>query len=82
MSVKMHKSIPGKITRGLVEDNARAAKENNSVGKQTRESSRINTDALPSRITVLDIERENRLSKVLSLFSKGSQKVALQCGGS
>ncbi len=35
------------------------------------DSSTINNDSLSTKIAVLDIERENRLSKVISLFSKG-----------
>jgi hypothetical protein len=80
MSLKIHKNIPDKIPMVPIEDNSRAAKENNSLGKQTRESSEINKDALPSRIPVLDIERENRVSKILSLHSKGlnQEEIALE----
>jgi hypothetical protein len=80
MSLKMHKSIPYKIPMGLVEDDGRAAKENCSVGKHTNESSKIDKDTLTAKITVLDIERENRLSKVLSLHSKGlnQEEIAIE----
>jgi hypothetical protein len=59
MSLRMHKNI---------------APKNNVDGKKRdrpNDSSNINTDTLPTKITILDIERENRLSKVISLYSKG-----------
>jgi len=56
-------------------DDNSAAKENNVV-KKNDYSNNINSDAtiqaaMPARMTVLDIEKENRLSKVISLYSKG-----------
>jgi len=74
----MHKNISANIMRHPKDDNS-AAKENNVVRKNDY-SNNINSDAtiqaaLPARMTVLDIEKENRLSKVISLYSKGlSQK--------
>jgi DNA-directed RNA polymerase specialized sigma subunit len=43
-------------------------------------NSKINTDTISAKITVLDIERENRLSKVTSLYSKGlnQEEIALE----
>lgn len=42
--------------------------------------SKRNNDTLSPKITMLDIERENRLSKVTSLFSKGlnQEEIALE----
>lgn len=68
----MHKSIPVKITRSLGDDGG-AAEENKARRKKTDgtiDSSTINNDSLSPKIAVLDIEREDRLSKVISLFSK------------
>jgi hypothetical protein len=69
MSLSVHKSVPSKIT---YHSGAAKEKENISREKQTSGRSRkINTDALSTKITVLDIGRENRLTKVTSLYSKG-----------
>jgi predicted transcriptional regulator len=79
MSLSVHKSVPSKITNY---GGATKEKENISREKQTGKSSsnKINTDVLSAKITVLDIERENRLSKVTSLYSKGlsQEEIALQ----
>ena len=59
MSLSVHKNI---------------APKNNVDGKKRdrpNDSGNINTDTLPTKITILDIERENRLSKIISLYSKG-----------
>jgi hypothetical protein len=64
MSVKMHKSIPAKITMTL-ENKEGAVNETNVRRKKADEtirSSTIKNNSLSSKITVLDIERENRLS--------------------
>jgi DNA-binding NarL/FixJ family response regulator len=78
MSLSVHKSVPSKIT---YHSGAAKEKENISREKETGgSSSKINTDALSTKITVLDIERENRLSKVTSLYSKGlnQEEIALE----
>jgi ECF sigma factor len=77
MSLSVHKSVPSKITYN---SGAAKEKENISREKETDGSSKINTDALSTKITALDIERENRLSKVTSLYSKGlsQEEIALQ----
>jgi predicted transcriptional regulator len=48
----------------------------NNVVKKKDYSNKINSDAtiqaaMPARMAALDIEKENRLSKVISLYSKG-----------
>jgi DNA-directed RNA polymerase specialized sigma subunit len=72
MSLSVHKHVPAKITRSLGDDGG-AAKENNAGRKNTEGTidSNVNNDSLSPKITVLDIERENRLSKVILLYSKG-----------
>jgi DNA-directed RNA polymerase specialized sigma subunit len=71
-----------KVTRSLGDDGG-AAKENNAGRKKTDgtiDDITINNDSLSPKIAVLDIERENRLSKVISLFSKGlnQEEIALE----
>jgi hypothetical protein len=55
-------------------DNHSAPKSNDVDSKRKNSTDDIdnrNNDTLSPKVTVLDIERENRLSKVISLFSKG-----------
>ncbi|MGA9843256.1 MAG: hypothetical protein WBQ25_13160 [Nitrososphaeraceae archaeon] len=51
----------------------RARPAPNSLGHQNRQNAKIkeNISSAASKIAVIDIERENRLSKVISLYSKG-----------
>jgi predicted transcriptional regulator len=69
MSTTMHKSIPSKAVTGL-KDNSRAT--NGSTDYKSNQNERIK-ESMPvtSKIAVIDIERENRLSKIISLYSKG-----------
>jgi len=70
--MNVHKNIAVKNTGRLGNDGDVA--DNNAGRKKTDgtiDSDNINNIALPAKITVLDLERENRLSKVISLFSKG-----------
>ena len=69
----MHKIIDSKIAKDL-NNHSDIVKENNAQIKKKYGgivNSGSNNDTQSSKITVLDIERENRLSKVISLFSKG-----------
>jgi predicted transcriptional regulator len=82
MSMKMHKSIPVKITRSLGDDGG-TAREDSAVRQKTDgtvDRSTMNNDSLSPKIAVSEIERENRLSKVISLFSKGlnQEEIALE----
>jgi hypothetical protein len=74
MTSTMHKNLAPEII-GDTKDYSSAAKENN-VTKKNYNNKNINEDTtiqgpLPAKMIVLDIERENRLSKVISLYSKG-----------
>jgi len=79
MSVSVHKNTPTKI----IKTNHSIQKYNNVDGKRRdrpNDISNTSIDNLSPKITVLDIERENRLSKVLSLFSKdlNQEEIALE----
>ncbi len=68
MSMIMHKSTPSKIVTSL--------KNNSSAAISSMEKSNQNTSikgnmAAASKNAVIDIEKQNRLSKVISLNSKG-----------
>ena len=69
MSTTVHKSTPSKIVANL-KNNRHAA--NGSTDDKRIKMSKIkeNISASP-KIAVIDIEKENRLSKVISLYSKG-----------
>jgi predicted transcriptional regulator len=73
MSLSVHKNIAPKIIKSMGDN--RSTLKSNDVDSKRRDSpndvSNGNNDTLSPKITVLDIERENRLSKVISLFSKG-----------
>jgi transcriptional regulator len=85
MSSTVHKNLSAKIITGPKNDNSSVVKENNdnAVKKKANnngnDKNNINNNNdditikanLPNKITILDIERENRLSKVISLYSKG-----------
>jgi DNA-binding NarL/FixJ family response regulator len=72
MSLNVHKNIPPKITKSVGDDHG--TQNNNIDGKRRDRPNDISNTSnytLSPKPAVLDIERENRLSKVLSLFSKG-----------
>jgi predicted transcriptional regulator len=76
MSMTMHKNTPSKIVTSL---------KNNSSAVSSRDKSNQNASTkgnvlAASKIAVIDIERENRLSKVISLYSKGinQEEIALE----
>ncbi len=73
MSLTVHKNIAPKIIKSM-RDN-RSTPKSNDVDSKRKDSlnhvSNRNNDTISPKITLLDIERENRLSKILSLFSKG-----------
>jgi predicted transcriptional regulator len=71
MSVTLHKNPRLKMLmdrRYHTNANANTKKEYHEVGKKNGSDY---TTTVKSKIAVLDIEKENRLSKVISLYSKG-----------
>lgn len=71
MSLSVHKNVAPKIIKSV--GNNHCTQSNDVDGKKRDRPNNIsnrNNDT-PPKITVLNIERENRLSKVISLFSKG-----------
>ena len=68
MSTTMHKSTPSKIVTGLKNNSSAAI---SSTDKSNQKASIKGNMSVTSKIAVIDIERENRLSKVISLHSKG-----------
>jgi hypothetical protein len=75
MSLSMHKNIAPRIIKSM--GNNHSALKNNAVDGKRRDRpndiSNASNDTMSPKITVLDIERENRLAKVTSLLSKGSK---------
>ena len=69
MSTTVHKSTPSKIVANL-KNHRHAANGSTDLNKNQNEPAKENM-AATSKIAIIDIERENRLSKVISLFSKG-----------
>ncbi len=69
MSTNVHKSTPSKIVTCLKNINY-ASNGSTNLKKNQDERIKENVSATP-KIAVIDIERENRLSKVISLYSKG-----------
>jgi hypothetical protein len=68
MSTTMHKSAPSKIVTGLKNNSSAANGSQDQKGNQN-EPIRGNMSATHN-IAVIDIERENRLSKVISLYDQ------------
>ena len=68
MSTIMHKSTPSKIVPHLKNNRCTA---NDSTYKSNQNAPIKQSISPTSKIAVIDIERENRLSKVISLYSKG-----------
>lgn len=64
----MHKSAPSKIGTCLKSDNQTS---NGSLGPKNHDEPIKQNMLMTAKVAVLNIERENRLSKVISLFSKG-----------
>jgi DNA-binding NarL/FixJ family response regulator len=77
MSSTMHKSMSSKTLTGL-KNNSSAAISPTDKSNQN-EPIKENMPAA-TKIAVIDIERENRLSKVISLYSKGlnQEEIALE----
>ena len=69
MSATMHKNTPSKVVTYL-KDNRPVINGLTDHKKNQNEPTKENVSAA-SKIAVIDIERENRLSKVISLYSKG-----------
>ena len=65
----MHKNTPSKVVTYL-KDNRPVINGSTDHKKNQNEPTKENVSAT-SKIAVIDIERENRLSKVISLYSKG-----------
>jgi hypothetical protein len=79
MSLNVHKNIAPKIIKSV--GNNHSTQSNDGKKKDSlNDVSNRNNDTLSPKITVLDIERENRLSKDISLFSKGlnQEEIALE----
>ena len=73
MNATVHKNAPSKILMDRTHHtDTNTKKEYDEVRKKKREGyTKTIKPNLPTNITVLDIEKENRLSKVISLYSKG-----------
>ena len=70
MSTTLHKNTPPKVITCLKNKNNRYA-ANSSTDKSSQNEPIKENMSVTSKIAVIDIERENRLSKVISLYSKG-----------
>jgi DNA-binding NarL/FixJ family response regulator len=68
MSTTMHKSEPSKIGSCLKSDNRTS---NGSLDAKNNQNELTRENMKTSKVAVIDIERENRLSKVISLYRKG-----------
>jgi hypothetical protein len=68
MGSTMHKCTPSKIVTGLMNNSSTAI---SSMDKSNQNASIKENMPATSKIAVIDIERENRLTKVISLYSKG-----------
>jgi predicted transcriptional regulator len=66
----MHKSAPTNVVTYLKKNRPTA---NGSIGHKSSQNAKIkeNVSSAASKIAVIDINTENRLSKVISLYSKG-----------
>lgn len=73
MNATVHKNPPSKILMDRTHHtNANTKKEYDEIRKKKRDGYTATMQAsLTTKIAVLDIEKENRLSKVISLYSKG-----------
>ena len=71
----MHKSTPSKIVTHLKNNRCAA---NDSTYKSNQNAPIKQSISPTSKIAVIDIERENRLSKVISLYSKGLNQEEIQ----
>lgn len=81
MSLSVHKNIAPKIIKSVGNNHSTQSKDVDGKKKDRLNNiSNRNNDTLSPKIPVLDIERENRLSKVISLFSKGlnQEEIALE----
>ena len=68
MSTTVHKNTPSKFVTGLKNNSSTAI---SSADKSNQKASIKGNMAAASKIAVIDIEKQNRLSKVISLYSKG-----------
>ena len=70
MSTTVHKSTPASVVSYLKKNRPAP---NSSADHQNSQNAKIkeNLSSAASKIEVIDIEKQNRLSKVISLYSKG-----------
>jgi predicted transcriptional regulator len=70
MSTTMHKSAPTNVVTHLKKNRPTA---NGSIDHKSSQNAKIkeNISSAASKIAVIDIEKQNRLSKAISLHSKG-----------
>lgn len=68
MSSTVHKSTSSKIVTGLKNNSSAAI---SSTDKNNQKASIKGNMTAASKIAVIEIEKQNRLSKVISLYSKG-----------
>ena len=68
MSITMHKNVPSKIGTCLKSDNRTS---NRSLDPKNHVEPTKENMLETSKVAVIDIERENRFSMVISLYSKG-----------
>jgi predicted transcriptional regulator len=70
MNITVHKSTPASVVSYLKK---KRSAPNSSTDDQNSQTAKIkeNISSAASQIAVIDIEKQNRLSKVISLYSKG-----------
>ena len=70
MSITMHKNAPVNVVSYLKKNRPAA---NGSIDHKSSQNAKIkeNISSAASKIAVIDIEKQNRLSKVISMYRKG-----------
>jgi DNA-binding NarL/FixJ family response regulator len=78
MSITMHKNAPVNVVSYLKKYRPAA---NGSIDHKSSQNAKIKENmSAASKIAVIDIEKQNRLSKVISMYSKGlnQEEIALE----
>jgi DNA-binding NarL/FixJ family response regulator len=71
MSTTMHKSAPANVISYIKKNRSALNRSTDHNGNQNAKIKENISSSAASKISVIDIEKQNRLSKVISLHSKG-----------